>query len=130
MEACASLVGKSLESSSLGVSRNICAYNESHFFFKFFTVDVACCLMLRRSQVPCLILNCVGFLFFCSFFVCLFFCFLPPAADRQLMAFHFPLQHGSCVQKKVSLERFPLQGKGVNKQIQCNIGVRGGLDAC
>lgn len=73
MEACASLVGKSLESSSLGVSRNICAYNESHFFFKFFSVDVACCLMLRRSQVPCLILNCVGFLFFALFlFVCSF----------------------------------------------------------
>lgn len=49
-------------------------------FEKFLTVDVACCLMLIRSQVPCLILNCVFFVFCLFVFAFIFifiFAFLP-----------------------------------------------------
>lgn len=72
MEACASLVGKSLESSSLGVFRNICAYNKSNFSLILYCW---CCMLPDAKKVSSAMFDiklCWFFCFFALFFVCSF----------------------------------------------------------
>lgn len=132
MEACASLVGKSLESSSLGVSRNICAYNESHFFFKI--LYCWCCMLPDAKKVSSAMFDIKLCWFFCLFFALfLFVCsfaFYPLLLTDNWWPSISLCNMVVVSRRKVSLERFLLQGKGENKQIQCNIGVRDRLEAC
>lgn len=85
--------------------------------------------MLIRSQVPCLILNCFVFLLFCLFGYS-FFSFL--AFAPLLLADNWWPSISLCnmvvvSRKKVSLERFFLQRKGVNQWIHCNTSWGGEL---